>query len=144
MKSSAPHRMTTSFVVFVATTTMLLLLLDVSPVSCFSVSSDDDAPLIDVDSIVPPRTNIVERRSAASRRMAARLLLRTLNDAVNSEPFVRHNYFIDYGKPGGTLLTRKRVETEPVSASRLAGMLQGSLRTRQGDGVKLDTLRFGK
>jgi len=40
-------------------------------------------------------------------------------------------------------VTRKRVETEPVSASRLAGILQ-RLRTRQGDGVKLDTLRFGK
>ena len=48
-----------------------------------------------------------------------------------------------FGRAGRALVTRKRAETEPVSASRLAGMLQG-LRTRQGDGVKLDTLRFGK
>ena len=44
---------------------------------------------------------------------------------------------------GRSLLTDKRSARESVSATRLAGILKG-LRTRQGDGVKLDTLRFGK
>ena len=44
-----------------------------------------------------------------ARRMAARLLLREplqySSDASNSEPFVRHNYFVDYGRPGKQQLT---------------------------------------
>jgi len=46
-------------------------------------------------------------------------------------------------RTGRSLLSDKRSGRESVSASRLAGILKG-LRTRQGDGVKLDTLRFGK
>lgn len=138
--TSRPHRLTISLVVLAAA--MLLLPPQTCVAGGFAVGGDD-SPLIDVDSITPERTNS-QRRSAATRRMAARLLLGTLpysNDAMTYEPLNR-NYFFDYGKPGRSLI-RKRVETEPVSASRLAGMLQG-LRTRQGDGVKLDTLRFGK
>jgi len=44
-----------------------------------------------------------------ARRMAARLLLREplqySSDTSNSEPFVRHNYFVDYGRPGKQQLT---------------------------------------